>query len=212
MTQFVSDSFTGSDSTELSAYDANWVAHSASGGRTASIKSNQANSDSFGETVYYRSESPASADYYVASDVYVNANSAPATSGSAAVLGRVDSGANTWYLLQLDDSANEYSLYKRVSGSWTQLGSSVGVTPTVGVTYQIKLEMIGTAIKAYLAGSGSASISVTDSSISSAGKAGFRFDAAANTVRLDNFDATDTSSGGGSATAWYYRAMEAAAA
>jgi len=82
---------------------------------------------------------------------------------------RVNFGANDsdGYTVFLSRSADTLTLYKRVSGTWTQLGS-YSVSVFAG-DYTVKLSMQGTTIKAFL--DGVERISVTDSALSAAGDA-----------------------------------------
>lgn len=82
---------------------------------------------------------------------------------------------NNMYMLYFNE--DDFILYKRVSGSWTTLqnASDNDIVPANGI---VKLKVEGTSIKAYV--DDVEKISVTDSSISAAGKAGigigdFRF-------------------------------------
>jgi hypothetical protein len=70
------------------------------------------------------------------------------------------------YAVRIVSGASGMQLYKKVSGTWSTLGSAV----TVADGSVIKLSVNGTAIKVY--DDGAEVISVTDSSISGAGKAG----------------------------------------
>jgi hypothetical protein len=90
------------------------------------------------------------------------------------------------YMAFIHDTANSLFLYKRVSGTWTELGS-FAVTITAGTDYTVKLSMQGTTIKAFL--DGVERISVTDSSLSAAGDAGLCINGGAeNTgMRWDDF-------------------------
>src|SRR3990172_2791168 len=78
---------------------------------------------------------------------------------------------DNFYAVRLYDSdtlLNLCSLYKKVSGTWTRLGSYFN-TPANGTT--IKLEIIGSTLKFYAGGVELAS--ATDTDISNGGKAGF---------------------------------------
>lgn len=71
------------------------------------------------------------------------------------------------YAVRLEATATESSLYKKVSGTWTALGS-LFTKPANGSV--CKLEIIGTTLKFY--DDGVQIASATDSSLSAAGKAG----------------------------------------
>ena len=81
------------------------------------------------------------------------------------------------YAVRLETTASESSLYKKVSGTWTAVGS-LFTKPADGSV--IKLEIIGTALKFYDDGVELASATVSD--ISAAGKAGIGFGGGAELV------------------------------
>ncbi len=197
---FASDTFTGSDGTTLASHNANWVRHSGSSASTeVKLFSNTARKqDAAGSCVYYRSESPSSADYEVSADI---TNDGGGSGDAAGVLGRCSTSASTWYMARLN--SGNFQLFKFVSGTATQLGSNVTTGyPTTGNTSNIKLSMSGSSIDMYANGGGSPIISQTDSAISAAGQAGLRFgfggSDSTDDLRADNFDASDPASGGGS--------------
>ena len=198
MAQFASDTFAGTEGTELSAYNSAWTKVTGVSG-SAEIASGRLRASSTTSPAYYHSGSPASADYTVSADAYYPPGGG---TGAAWVVGRVSTSANTLYGYRtLYASPQVTQLFKIVAGTVTQLGSNSSKTVSAGNSYQIKLEMAGTAIKGYWNGSTSADISVTDSSITAAGKAGVRFfnpDTPTDTAnwQLDNFSADDPASGG----------------
>ena len=115
----------------------------------------------------------------------------------------VSTAANTFYMARYwGDSSDSWQLYSAVAGSFTLLGSSAQAL-TDETAYNVKLEMIGTAIKLYKEGSSTPLISATDSSITAAGKAGVRLISGAtvpsdNTgIHIDNFSADDVVGGAG---------------
>lgn len=189
MAQFASDAFTGTSGTALQTYDSNWVEHGSSSGDDATIESNRAGSRSVGNTtkLYYHQGAPAAADYSVSSDVYCVTNL-----GSGGICGRINTAANTFYISRCDAAAAGYALYKAVSGTFTQLGSTSSATFSSSTTYQVKLKMVGSTIELFKAGEGTATISVTDTAITAAGKSGFRHNANQTTgFHIDNFSADD---------------------
>lgn len=202
MTVFAQDSFTDTNATELSAHTgetgATWTKHPnyVSGFGSAEIQTNRlANSDAV-TYVYYASGTPADADYDVEADLY-HANS-DSNALRAGPMGRVDTTDTDLYHVrwtELDGATNyPLQLYKWVGGSATKLGETVTTALSVGNSRTLKLEMRGTAIKAYEAGV--EKISVTDASITAAGKAGVRayVSSSDQSYQLDNFVATDTAS------------------
>lgn len=186
MAVIVNETFTNSDFVELSVHDSNWVEHSFSG-QTSIIEGNRLRKSSgAGESYYYHLATPADADYTVEADLV--AVSTP--SDITGVIGRMDTTVATFYLLRMNGGTLQ--LYKSISGTFTLLGSYVEGF-TIGQTKALKLEMIGTAIKGYIGGV--ERVSVVDSSITAAGKAGVR-QSSIDKIHLDNFVVTDSSSAG----------------
>ena len=199
MAQFGSDSFGGTEGTELSAYNAAWTRHT-SYSITAEIASGRVRVSSAGTPAYWHSGTPSSADYSVSADLF--AKETDGGTALAGVIGRVSTAANTLYHARYSgDTTDSWQLYKAVAGTFTQLGSSSAQSLTDETAYNIKLEMIGTAIKLYKEGSGTATISATDSAITAAGKAGIRMfhGAPSDTagIHIDNFSADDVVGGAG---------------
>lgn len=174
---------------------ATWTKHSAAGsnaeiitstGRLRSVTINNS-------AIYYASGSPTNANYKVEADVYVA--SQPGSS-AAGVTGRVDTSADTYYHCRFSSSGGGWQLFKFVSGTATQLGSTSAATLTNGNTYHLELNMNGTTIACKV--DGSTVVTTTDSAISSAGKAGIRMHQAGGVTpsdgtgfQLDNVTATD---------------------
>ena len=195
---FASDTFTGTPVTELSAYNAAWSKQS---GFTANafIGADSGTyaicTDTSAYSVYVRSESPSSADYSVFCDITRRASGT--NKPEMGPIGRAQSGVGTFYALMHFDNVNETRLYKCVSGTFTQIGSGYSLTLTTGVAVSLELRMSGTSIKGFV--NGVERISVTDSSISGAGKAGIigrrmRDSGLQDTGSIDNFDAVDGAS------------------
>jgi len=109
------------------------------------------------------------------------------------IVGRL-TDSNNMYALEVRDTTA--SLWKKVASVWTQLGSSVTITGwTNNTTFGLK--MVGTTIAATRGERDEVILQVTDSSLSSAGKAGygigFMRDSGddVNTQEADNFLVTD---------------------
>lgn len=194
---FASSSFTGTNGTELTASDAGWVRHTtaSASGVNAQIANNRARiSASSGNTYYYRSEAPASADYSVFASIVRRSGD----SGSAGVVGRMSTSAVTGYLAQHDEG-NGWRLFKIVAGSYTQLGSSYAQTLTIDQAYNVELRMAGTSIKVFV--DGVERISAADSEITAAGRAGINLYANGGGIgdvynhHIDDFDAVDAAAG-----------------
>jgi len=136
----------------------------------------------------YASGVPAVADYTVDCDYTIYTDIA-----SIAICGRMSTSADTMYYAYY--LGGELVLARRVAGAITSLGAWIGTLAGGGTTYQLRLSMVGTAIKVLV--NGVERISVTDSAITAAGRAGVRSAGAndANTGKhIDNLVVTDTSS------------------
>jgi hypothetical protein len=191
---FVTDTFTAADGTALTSHTgelgATWTLHPAYAGG-AEIKSNRVWGSTAGGstiTVMMASGAPGSADYDVLCDVYAQTGITDVEMGG--VVGRAHATNDDGYHAFYYSGAGGWRLDKLVGGSRTTLDLFVaGITQ--GVTYALKLEMRGSAIKVYV--DGVQRISVTDSSITAAGKAGavFREGSATVGLHLDNFSAVD---------------------
>ena len=202
MADFATDSFTGTDGTELSAYSANWVRHSAgsASGINAQLIGGRVRPSGSGVALYYHSGSPPSADYSVVADIYEA--SEPTNYGTGPV-GRLDITANTMYHarhVKINAAGkNGWELLKIVAGTQTLLGAYAADDITTGTSAQVELRMTGTTIELYKRGESTPTISGTDSSITAAGKAGFRIgfnggNTPSDTTLylLDNFAAVDS--------------------
>lgn len=196
MAQFASDTFTDTAGTTLSSHSANWIKHSTSGsGNLVISDANRVRYSSSGssESFWYHAGTPASADYTVKAD-YVRKDG---SNGAIFVTGRTSTSNTTYYGARYNyvSGAGNWELFKRIVGSFTQLGSGVSQTLTVDTAYEGKLKMVGSTIELFKEGSGTASISVTDTSITAAGKAGLRASGYAGSdttsLHIDNFSADD---------------------
>lgn len=200
MTQIASDAFAGTAGTTLQSYSSSWTKHSTSPIGAVLSDANRARGDGSGAAFYYHSVTPTNADYSVNLDVYEVSDTGNYAAGAA---GRIDTAAVTMYLARYGDiTTDSVQLYKAVAGTFTQLGSNVSDEITTGTSANIKLDMSGSTIAAYSRGGGSPTISVTDTSITAKGKAGFRIGfggsaTASDTVayHIDNFSVDETSSG-----------------
>lgn len=102
---------------------------------------------------------------------------------------------NNYYLAQMQFGTNNVQLYKRVAGSFTQLGATTSAG-TVSETSLLKLKCIGSAIQVYLDGNlvtafGTAG-TVTDGSLTSATGIGIRM--SSSDERIDSISFTAASS------------------
>jgi len=135
----------------------------------------------------YWSGTPASADYAVQATITVKS-----TIGSTGVAGRISTTARTYYTAYIEQTTGKVVLAKRVNGAVTSLGVSAG---SYGIgDHVLTLDMVGTTIRGLIGGV--QVVSVVDSSITAAGKAGIRAPVISDTAtgkHLDTFTATDTS-------------------
>jgi hypothetical protein len=197
---FVSDTFTGVDGTGLASHTgetgATWTAH-PSAVNAGVIAADRLAPNQNSLTLAYASGTPATAEYDVETDfVYV----ASGVAGEAGVVGRLDTGALTYYMAQYYGGTGAWRLFKRVGGSFTSLGTFAQAL-TVGQTYRLKLEIRDAAKK--LCVDGVELVGSADNAIAAAGRAGVVFDTAGSTAagyHLDNFAASDPTGGAITAT------------
>jgi hypothetical protein len=89
----------------------------------------------------------------------------------AAVIGRASTSSNTYYRAGYFGPGTDWELYKVVNGTSTLLGT-YDQTLSAGATYTVKLDMQGSTIRLLV--NGVERISVTDASITAAGRGGVR--------------------------------------
>ncbi len=203
MAQFASSTFTGTQFTELATFNAAFSKQTGytgdlilGSGGTYLISNNAVN-----QGAYQHSGTPASADYEVSADIILQAGST--TPRQAGVCARMQAGANTMYWVIYGHDTTNIRLFKNVAGTQTQLGSSYSYT--LSGTASLKLTVDGDQISVQLGGS-TVIGPVTDTSITSAGKAGVwmfntRQTGINDSMGLDNFSADDLGGGGGSSIA-----------
>lgn len=176
MAQFLNDTFTDTSGTTLASHTgetgATWTQHGSFAGALQISSANRCRKSDTSNAVYHASGSPAGADYEVVATVSFVTVLANDFVGPA---GRINTGANTFYWVVYAQSAGQIQLRKNVAGSITTLGTA-SMSPSNGDTWLLKLRMVGTTIKALSKGPLDADyveqVSVTDSAISAAGKAG----------------------------------------
>lgn len=194
MATFVNDTFTGTAGTLLTAHTPEaggpWTAHPNYPTSTAVLSdANRLRANGSTNSIFYAAGVAASANYEVLADFrYVGLWS----SQQVGIGGRWDTLTTTGYLVDFYQTDLSFKLNKLVNGVATLLGT-YSVTPTVGQTLAIKLTMVGSAIKVFI--DGVERISVTDSSVSAAGRAvvhllGTTVNNAG--MHLDNFSAADS--------------------
>ncbi|MFO1093361.1 MAG: hypothetical protein U0992_08610 [Planctomycetaceae bacterium] len=192
------DTFTGSAGTTLASHTpddgGSWTKHPVSGIDNPMVLSNanRLSKEVSGTSVYYHSWTPANADYDVQCDVVRKGGGVSTSSG---IGGRMSAAANTMYLAWYSHGAGGWQLWAGVAGSYTKVGESTQ-SLSDDTPYTLKLEMRGTAIKVFV--NGTQVISVTDSGVTAAGKAGVAVGLGGDTAmtntagyHLDNFAAAD---------------------
>lgn len=119
---------------------------------------------------YQASIAPATADYEVTT--WIDARSL-ATTNQFGPAGRMQAAADTFYYARYTEGATPtYSLFKRVAGVATQIGTNVTQTIPLNGLSKLTLRMVGTTISMWV--NDVNVMSGTDSSIAVAGKAGIR--------------------------------------
>lgn len=130
-------------------------------------------------SVYQASASPANADYEVTT--WIDTRTA-LTTGQCGPAGRMQAAADTFYYARYTEGATPtFSLFKRVAGTATQIGSNYTATIPLNAVAKLTLRMVGTTISMLV--DDVVRATGTDAAISVAGKAG---------VRLAGVTAADT--------------------
>ena len=167
---FVTDTFTESSETVLGSHTgelgATWTVH-PSYAASAAVNGTTDRVFHTGTTAYYASGSPPSADYYVQADFFV----ASVISVNAGICARMSTSTDTMYSVRLNNGTT-WELRLLQPGSGSTLGSSTNQIPSVGQSKTVRLICNGTSISVTV--NGVSEISVTDATISAAGKAGIR--------------------------------------
>jgi len=182
-----SDDFNRADNDLLGG---NWVER---GGSDFDIVTNRVEYITYAgasHAVVYNPTGITGADYTVQAVVNsVTGNTHNGVCGRRVNFGGLDSNSYTAFI---HESNNFLYLFKKVSGTWTELGSyAVAINP--GTDYTVKLSMQGTTIKAFL--DGVERISVTDTALSAAGDACIDGDESSAGTRWDNFLVEDFATG-----------------
>jgi hypothetical protein len=198
MPAFLTETFTVTSDTALSSRTSDsghtWTLHpnTSSGSILVDASTDTARATTTAASIYYSSATPTNADYDTQADLVVKT-----VAGITGVCARLSTSATTYYTLLYYQTNGRWEIYKAVSGTSTLLGFS-SQTLTDGASYTFRLECIGTAIKAYVGGT--QVISVTDSSVTAAGRPGVvtQLVSATDTtgMHLDNLSATDVGGGG----------------
>lgn len=188
MAVFASETFTGTNGTTLATHNAAWVKHT-NHVTLAHIFGNRLRSTGTDTiaSVYYNNTTPPSADYSVSCEQYILSQSSVHNIGPAA---RMQTGASTFYWCRYR-YATGIQLFKNIAGASTQLGSTFGASYTAGQTLKLTIKCEGSTISVFRNDETTPIISVTDTSITAAGYAGFWLVNPSDTVgqHLDNWQA-----------------------
>jgi hypothetical protein len=156
------------------------------------IVSNKAQSTTLGSFVAARADSDLSGTDQYAQAV-VNASEETATAQVGCLCRKTSGATSTFYWADGEFDTNLVRLLKRVSGTNTTLGTS-SKTLTAGTPGTVKVEAVGSAIKAYW--NSSQEVSVTDTSITTGTRCGVRgLKITSGNVTWDDFEAADVSAG-----------------
>jgi hypothetical protein len=190
---FVNDTFTEAGTTAIASHTSDsghtWATgRTSDGGVKDNIQSSRVCGTGSGDSNgWYSSAVPASADYDVQADCFVE-SSGKTICGIAA---RMSTSANTEYFVNYN--AGTWRLYSVSSGTESSIGTYLGDAPTT--TKTCVLRVTGTTIEVLI--DGVSRISVTNSAISAAGRPGLvgYFNDNTSASYIDNFSATDPASG-----------------
>jgi hypothetical protein len=188
MALFAVGNFSGAaDGTALSTADPNFVIHPFTSGAVATVESGRIVATATGNSIYYHSGIPASADYSVSADFYRSS----AGAGSMGVCGRVNATAATFYMGRYSTVAGAWQLYRSIANVFSLLGSQYADTFSAGQTKTARLTMSGSTIALHKEHEAAPIVSVTDLGISAIGKAGFRNTISANSIHISTFVGSD---------------------
>ncbi len=150
-----------------------------------------------GYSVNHNSLAQATPDYTVAADVV---DKSVISDDAMGVIGRYDSSSNTFYLASWEERDNSWNLALVTNGSISYL-DYVPNQPALGIgqTHRLELEMVGSALKLYV--DGVLKVSVTDTTLKAAGRAGIMTGRTTNSaaqtnttgLHLDSFQVTTVS-------------------
>lgn len=169
---------------------------------TFTVESNEINNSGSGVTLV-RADSDLSGDDHYAEATFTTAGSVSRTMGPSA---RKDSSATaTYYVCFMDEAGggDNWETYKRVSGSFTSIGSDT--SGSLAGTETLRIECDGSSIKRIV--DSSEQNDATDTAISGNVRCGISTAHGASTgLAMDDFEAADLGAGG--ATSAYYYHMQ----
>jgi hypothetical protein len=172
-----------------------WTKNTSFSASNAAVESNRLH-NAFSSVVnaYYHSAVPTNADYSVLANVVQKSDNGDSAVG---VCGRMSTSASTGYMALYNTIDNTWFLRKEVAGSAASLGTASAAL-TLDQVYAVELRMSGTSISLYVDTVLTVG-PITDSDISTAGKAGvWMYGVASATVgiNLDSWSATEAGAGG----------------
>lgn len=188
-----SDTFTETSDTALASHTAEtggtWQLH-PSYSAAATVSGSLDRMFPTATTAYFLNVTPTNADYCVSADYY-NVTSVSANIGIAL---RMSATTDDMYFFRLN-SGTSWEWIARISGANGTIGpSSTNSLPTAGGSpVNVKICAAGSALTVFFNGVQDTSLNRTDSSITAAGKPGFRASTgvtATTGFHLDNFIAT----------------------
>lgn len=184
-----SDTFTDADATSILTHVpeiGTWVKYAASTNTAdPTIIGNRIVGENAATVSIYSCVSPQTPNYIVSCDVVMRSDNNLSQNGP---IGRLVTGVVTYYHARYNTLTNAWQLYKFVNSTPTQLGTDQAAVLTVDQAYRCDLWMTGSLISMVV--DGVTLVSVTDTAIPNAGRAGFRIGGAetgTTGVHLDNF-------------------------
>lgn len=186
------DDFTDADGTALTSHTmpggGTWTRHTGSAGAgDPTIDTNRVHNQNDANARYHYVTGVTFADGVVAGDfIQVTDNNLSAVG----VIGRMVTGATTFYIAEYTTNGNLWRLFKCVATVFTQLGSGVNEVLTSNRVYRLELRMRGDRIA--LARDNEEIIVANDTAITAAGVCGMQHNRNATAsvgAHLDNFEA-----------------------
>lgn len=167
----LTEPFGGTTGATLQSRNASWVRHPISSADTVFTAGGRLRKGGSGTNgaLYWATAAPPSANYTVQADVFV---ASLVANDLAGVVGRLDTAATggTFYAGVYDRAQQRWVLYRLVNGTQVAIGSSATTSLSAGLTYQVALEMNGSAIRLLVGGT--QVISAVDTSITAPGRGG----------------------------------------
>lgn len=194
--------FLGTDGELISAGDANWVLHPSYTGSASVFSGRVYQTNKATNSVYYRSEVPASANQTVTATIYQTTTS---TTSIVCVIARCNTTANTFFLAQTYPGF--VKMFKFVNGTATQIAGSYSITPlAAGETGTLELSVSGVSpsitVAAKWNGTTVLSATISESNLDAVGRVGMRFGTSAGDssgtqgLNVSSFVAVDDAASG----------------